>query len=687
MGYRIAIDVGGTFTDIIVLDSDTCEIVVEKKVLSTPRKPEVGVLRGISSLAKPVRETCELVLHATTIATNALLGQIGLEPPKTALITTRGFRDVLEIGRQNRPSLYDLFFTKPRPLVPRRLRFEVDERIDARGRVLRKLNISELKRIAELLKRMSVSAVAVCFLHSYANPIHEQEAKRVLSQHLRREFICTSHEVCPEPREFERMSTTVINAMLMPIVSRYLTALERGLREAGVRSKLLVMQSHGGLASCERVANLPVSLIESGPAAGVMAAAWLAELLGIERVISFDMGGTTAKASTVVDGKPAIVTEYEVGAELHHGRIVKGSGYPVKFPFVDLAEVSAGGGTVIWVDEAGGLRVGPRGAGADPGPACYGRGGPPTITDAHLVLGRLNELLLGGEMKIHKELALKALKKLADSLNLDVIDIALGALKLVDLAMSRAIRLVTIERGLDPREFTLVAFGGAGPMHACELAEELGIRRVVVPRAPGLFSAVGLLVSDVKVVVSESARVLVDEADPEELEERYRRLERRALNILRREEVKGDVCLRRLADMRYAMQGYELLVEVPRPVPSDMRTLSELFHLKHETTYGYSMRDEPVEIVVLRVEATVRARGLRPRRIKSRLHRPAPVERRSVFFGDQEETCPVFRREQLAPGVVVPGPAIIEEYSATTVVPAGWEVRVDAFGNLVIERC
>ncbi len=400
----VAVDVGGTFTDFVILRNDGT--IYSIKVLSTPRSPEVAVLEGLRRIREPISE----VLHATTIGTNTLLGQVGLEiPPKVALFTTKGFRDIVEIGRQNRPRLYDLFFDKPRPLVPRELRFEVEERVLADGTVAKQVDPREVEEYAVKARSMGVVSVAVSYLHSYINPANEEVTGDVLRKYFK--YVSLSSKIAPEPREYERTSTTVVNAALMPIVSEYIARFSEGLKELGI-SKFYIMSSAGGLVDANEAVERPVQLIESGPpAAGAVAAAEFSKLIGVENVIGFDMGGTTAKASSILRHEPEVTTEYEVGGEVHHGRLVKGSGYPVRFPFIDLAEVSSGGGTIIWRDEAGALRVGPISAGgADPGgPICYGRGGgkEPTLTDANVVLGRIGDYLLGGEMRLDRDAALR----------------------------------------------------------------------------------------------------------------------------------------------------------------------------------------------------------------------------------------------------------------------------------------
>lgn len=651
----VAVDVGGTFTDFVYVRSDGS--IGFLKIPSTPRSPEVAVIEGLRHLGY-----FDEVVHASTIATNALRGQVGLELPRVALVTTRGFRDVIEIGRQNRPRLYDLFFEKPRPLVPRWLRFEVSERVDWRGVIVKPLDPSEVEAIGLRLRELGVESVAVAFLHSYANPSHEVLAGEILARYAR--FVSLSHRVTPEPREYERFSTTVVNATLMPIVSRYLSKLMEGLVELGVKT-LHVMSSSGGLVDVGEAIERPVQLVEGGPAAGVVASAELARMLGLPNVISFDMGGTTAKAGTVVNYEFEVTSEYEVGGESHHGRIVKGSGYPVRFPFIDLAEVSAGGGTIIWRDEAGALRVGPISAGADPGPVCYGRGGvEPTITDANLALGRIGDYVLGGAMKLDREAALKALSRLGDPY-----EVALEALRLANLEMARAIRLVTVERGLDPADFTLVAFGGAGPQHAMEIAEELGIRSVVVPPHPGLFSALGLLLAD--------WRFEARKAYPGDLESTYQELEARLA-----EKLKHVDYYVRYADVRYEGQGWELTVPVGRP--ASLEDVRRAFEDKHLATYGFKL-ERGIEVVVARVFA-VRRRP-KPRISTPRVSGELKAKGyRRVHLGDDWATIPVYWRDDIPLNAVIEGPAIVEEYDSTTYIPGGWRAMVGSLGELRITR-
>lgn len=636
MKCKVAIDIGGTFTDFIIL-SEVGEVSTIK-FLTNPRNPGEVIQNVIKGLNCEVEE----VVHATTLATNALLGQENLNIPRTALLTTKGFRDVIEIGRQNRPRLYDLYFEKPKQIVPRELRIEVDERVNADGEILKEVDEIEVE---EKVSKIKAEAVAVSYLHSYINPHNELKTKEVLKKYFK--YISISSEVAPEPREYERTSTTVINAALMPIVSSYLENIQSSLPT----DNFYIMSSSGGLVDINEALNKSVQLIESGPAAGVIASA---SFLPEENLISFDMGGTTAKAGVVINGKFEITSEYEVGGEVHHGRVVKGSGYPIRFPFVELAEVSAGGGTIIWRDEANALRVGPISAGADPGPICYNKGGnKPTITDANLVLGRLGEELLGGNMKLYKEKALEGLSRLGDPYEVSKV-----ALDLVNLEMARAIRLVTVERGLDPSNFSLIAFGGAGPQHALYLADEIGIKRVIIPPYPGLFSALGLLLADWRFEARKSY--------PKDLERDFKELENKLIEKLK----KVDYFIR-YADVRYKGQGWELTIQVPENV----NEIRKVFEDKHLATYGFVMSDREIEIVTIRVFAI--RRRVTPKISPTFGNENKPKEIRKVLIEDDWVNTEVYVREKLPKGFEIRGPAIIEEYSSTIVVKPGWKALVD----------
>lgn len=673
---RIGIDVGGTFTDLVAIEAWTGRIVT-RKVPSTPREPHSAVIAAVTSLLQeyPERPTIEFLGHSTTIATNALLGQIGLELPSVALVTTEGFRDVIEIGRQNRSELYNLFVERPRPLVAREDRLTVRERIDYRGRVLEALDHGAIAAVCDKLRERDVSAVAICLLHSYANDTHERLLADALTAALPRARIARSSEVDREYREYERCSTTVVNAALAPIVETYLDRLTAELRALEIAAPLFVMRSDGGMASVHHVAARAAALIESGPASGAIAAAALSRRSGTQRVLSFDMGGTTAKAATIVDGTAQVAYEFEAAGTTHSGRPVKGSGYPVRFPFVDLAEVSAGGGTVAWIDDAGALRVGPVSAGADPGPACYGRSDRPTVTDADVTLGRLNPVaLLNGDFPIDAMRARRAIEPLAARLGITVEATAAGVLALVDDAMAKALRIVTIERGLDPRDFTLVAFGGGGPLHACAVAEALEIDRIVIPHHPGLFSAFGLL--DAELTISEVLPILsdADSLDTADLQRAFQQSEDRARSSLIEQGVHPQtLAFHRQCDARYRGQSFELTVDFE----ASPATLARRFHDAHRARYGYDAREEAVEIVNARLNAA--GKVTRAHASASFVHRRsqdnARNERRAWIDGAFIDV-PVFARDGLKDGAEYDGPAIVEEYDSTTYVPKAWSLRV-----------
>jgi N-methylhydantoinase A len=682
----VAVDVGGTFTDLVAVDEEGGEI-YKVKVRSTPRNPEEGFLEAMKKLLSEnrlVSSKVKLIIHVNTIGTNLFRGQLGLRIPTAALITTRGFRDIIEIGRQNRPELYNIFYRKPDPLVKKELRFEVEERVDSCGRILKRVDAAELSKVASLLKKYGVETVAVCFLNSYINSSNEEAAKQYLRGYINIP-IFTSHEVNPEHREYERMSTTVVNAILAPVVARYLEAVREGLSTLRINAPLQIMSSSGGIVDVEEVIRRPICSIESGPAAGVIGSAELAKILGFRNVISLDMGGTTAKTGAIVDGSPMYVPEIEVGGRVHMGRIVKGSGYPVRYPSIDLAEVSAGGGTIIDVDAAGALRVGPMSAGSDPGPACYGLGGrEPTITDANLLLGRL-EHLLEGEFKLSKELAYTALQPIAERAGMSVQEAAWSALTIVNLQMARAVHIVSLERGYDPSDFVLIAFGGAGPMHAVELAMQIGISTIVIPPSPGLFSSIGLLMTDMNYTYVKGLLKVLEIGDEEMLEKIFQGMEREALSQLRQRGIDvKDVRIRRSIDVRYYGQGYELEVNVNSPI--SIVDVVRAFEEKHEKVYGYRHAGERVEMTALRIAVTIPRRKMSIHHLSIATSRERKVKHRRVFFEDGWHDTPVYQREALKIGEKINGPAVIEEYDSTTVLPPAWQLRVHETGCMVIER-
>jgi len=674
--FRVGIDIGGTFTDLVYFDEVSKEFAVVK-VSTTPKKPAEGALNAIKTAGIGL-DNVHMLVHATTLGTNMFLGQEGLNPPKLALITTKGFRDVVEIGRQRRAELYNLFFEKPKPIVLRRDRYEVEERINAKGEVITPLNEEELRKIAKEIRKKRYEIVVVSFLHSYRNPIHEVKAKEILLEECPNIEVITSHEIDPEYKEYERTSTTIVNAFLKPMMSKYLEDLLTTLRRDGFKGKFFVMQSSGGISTIDYAVKKPAAFVESGPAAGAIAVAYYSKITGDSNVIGFDMGGTTAKASTVVNHEPTITTEYEIGGKVHAGRLVKGSGYPVRFPFIDLAEVSAGGGTIAWIDEGGALRVGPISAGADPGPVCYGKGNTkPTITDANLVLGRLSEELSGGLLKLRKDLAMEAIAKLADELGMGLEETAFGITRLANTVMAKALRIVTVERGYDPRDFTMFVFGGAGALHGIELAEELNVKSVLIPQHAGVFSALGLLLSDYRVDKVRGVLKSAEEVNEEEIEKLYDELVKSAVNDVAIEN--ADVKVIRQVDMRYRGQAYEITVPW-----LGVEGSVEAFHEKHEALYGFRS-DDVVEIVNLRVTAI----GIVPKpEIKAeemKEYTPKPDYYREVYFDGWVNT-PIYQRNKLKAGARIDGPAVIEDYDTTIVILPDYTAVVDCYRNIRIVR-
>jgi N-methylhydantoinase A len=691
--FRVGIDVGGTFTDLVAVDRYSGEVLTHK-VPSTPRAPDRAVIEALTAL-RARYETApvfEFLGHSTTIATNALLGQLGLELPRVALVTTQGFCDVLEIGRQNRSEVYNLFVERPRPLVARDDRLAVRERIDYLGNVLVPLEDESVERVCNELRRRGVAAVAICLLHSYVNDAHERALASAIESRLPGVRVTRSSDVDPQYREYERCSTTVVNAVLTPIVERYLKRLVDGLLSNQIEAPLYVMRSDGGLEAAKHVLSRPAAIIESGPAGGAIATAALGRRIAADRLLSFDMGGTTAKAGTIIDGVAQVAGEFEAAGRTHSGRAVKGSGYPVRFPFVDLAEVSAGGGTIAWLDDAGSLRVGPLSAGADPGPACYGRSDRATVTDANVVLGRLNPRhLLGGTFPIDASRARASIERLARALDIDVESTARGIVRLVDDAMAKVLRIVTIERGLDPRDFTLVAFGGGGPLHACALADELGIERIVVPANPGLFSAIGLLEAELHFDEIRSVLQRIEELEPAIEERAFAACERRAHAALVEQGAEpATISFRREYDARYRGQSFELSTPYDRAPAS----VAGHFHHAHRARYGYDVPAEIVEVVNARVTAT--GRVLRQAQGESGDARDesgdarrdagdalkASLGHRRVWIDDAYVETPVFERERLGGGVALEGPAIVEAYDSTAYAAPGWLLTAD--GDLLV---
>jgi len=666
---RIAIDTGGTFTDCVYVRGARLEIL---KVFSTPTNPARAIAQAVGgivggtgvSLALSEVEGPVSLLHGTTVGTNALLERRGA---RIALVTTAGFEDVLVIGRQARPRLYDFFVTRPEPLAPAARRLGVRERVGPGGRVLLRLTPAELRRVRRAVARARPQAVAVCLLFSFANPAHERRVARAL-----RGLglpVSVSHEILPEFREYERSSTVAVNAYLAPLVGRYLGEVERVV---GARGGVSVMQSSGGAISARVAAAQPVRTLLSGPAGGVVGARAMAQLGGVERVISFDMGGTSTDVALLDSGELATTNEGSVG------------GVPVAVPMLDIHSVGAGGGSIAWFDRGGALRVGPQSAGADPGPICYGRGRQPTVTDAHLILGRLDpEQFLGGQWRLDARRPRQLMERAVAGRGFRSVEqFAAGILAVANSTMERALRVISVERGYDPREYTLAAFGGAGGLHACDLAAALRISQVLVPKFPGALSALGILLSDVVKDYSRTLLVPVDAAARARLEREFRRLEAQARADLRREGfAPARQRLERLLDLRYRGQAYELALPYARD-------FVRAFHQAHARRYGYADPARSLEVVNVRLRAVgvTEKPALRRARVAGSSPRAARFKRAPVWFDGRRLATDFYIRERLRPGARLRGPAVVAEYSATTVLPPGWRLRVDAYENMVLER-
>ena len=693
MAYRLGVDIGGTFTDATLIDEDGGSVFCAK-VPSTPAAPADGFMSAVERILETNRvEPAQVsyIVHGTTVATNAI---IEAKTAPTAFLTTAGFRDMLEIARQTRPSLYDLHFEKTPPLVPRRLSFGIPERMGADGEVLVPLDESAVVRVAAELRRTQVEAVAVCLLHSYANPDHEKRVGAILRRDLPAAAVSLSSSVAPEFREYMRASTTVINACIQPVVGRYLAAIEAGLKELGLNAGLLVMQSGGGVFSAASAARKPVFMVESGPAAGVIGAAHLGSTCAYGDIISFDMGGTTAKLGLIRNGQPQITKDYEVGTSAHSAGGGRGQGYPIRTPVVDLVEIGAGGGSVAWVDSGGGLRVGPHSAGADPGPACYGQGGEaPTITDANAVLGRLDpDYFLGGEIRLDIGAARRAVEEhCSRPLGMEVVEAAHGIVEIANAAMVNALRLVSVQKGYDPRDFALVAFGGSGPVHANRLAQLAQIPTAVIPSSPGTASALGLLLTDLEHDYAGSVLERVETLDPGAVERLCRSLEEQGQQALESEGVeKGARRMVRLAELRYVGQSYELTVPMTTALLGEeaKKAMLARFHDAHERAYGFKAEGEPVELVHVRVRAIGRMARPESRRMQGPVGTLEEARRseRPVYFAAAGGfvDCSIFDRPLLGRGAVVNGPAVIEEVDSTTVVEPGYAAQVDPLGPLVL---
>ena len=693
---RIGFDIGGTFTDVIIRGDDgrifTC------KVLSILDRVGEDVASAVRPLAR--REKIENFVHGTTVASNAVIEGT---TARTALITTRGFRDELEMRGQRRPNIYDVNWERMPALIPRSLRLEVNERILGNGSVEQPLDLDQARATIEQLSAQQVEAIAVCLINSYLNPVHERQLARLLAELAPRTVVCLSSDIHPEIKEYDRASTTAINASLIPVVDRYLNRLEQTL--SPLSNRILVMQSNGGIMSAQAARRRPAYIIESGPAAGVLAAARLAAECGLGKVLSLDMGGTTVKACLIEDGKPLEKPGGEIGAGVNATRLFGGGGHVVRVPSIDIVEAGAGGGSIAWLDDSGALRVGPRSAGAEPGPVCYGQGGTePTVTDANVVLGYMNPNAIAGlTLEIHRDAAAAAIERqLAAPLRLNLLEVAHGITQVANSAMTRVLRAVTTERGRDPRGFTLVAFGGAGPIHAAALADNMGISRLIVPLYPGLFSALGLLLADYRHDYIAAIAAPLTSVRTDEIMARYEQLKDRARSEMIAEGVDPSaIRFEQHVDLKYGYQMYEMTLPFPDEVDSSnlLAALARLFTDAHNQAYGY-YRNDPIELMSIRLRALASAASLSFAELADRYSQSseavtasagAPViekgreeGEREAFFGPAHGVLSTPLRSRFGLTNPEQGPVIIEEPDTTIVVPPNWTVQRDRFANLIL---
>jgi N-methylhydantoinase A len=684
--YRVTVDTGGTFSDFVFFNEDTGAISITK-VPSTPSEPFQAVLNGVKELvdngvnARDISFFC----HGTTVGTNALLEEKGA---KTGLLVTQGFRGIYEVMEQTRgygPATYDLFFEKPRLLAPPYLTEEIPERVDFRGNALKPIEMEPSREAVKRLKKKGVQSVAVCFLFSFLNPDHELKIKEIFAAEFPEATLSLSCEVLPQIREFYRMSTTVINAYIAPVMANYISRLENRLKELGVMTpKLYIMQSNGGVSTFEGSTKKPVATVLSGPAGGVIASMGTCERIGVNNIITFDMGGTSCDVALIHQSHPVITTQGKINQR------------PISLPMLDIHTVSAGGGTIARIDVVGGLQVGPHSAGADPGPVSYNRGGEEiTVTDANIVTGVLDpDHFLGGRMKLDKAKAEKILEeKIAKPLGLSRLEAADGILDIINVKMEEAIKAVSSQRGYDIRDFTLVAFGGGGPMHAGRIAIDLGIPSVLIPLTPGVHSALGLLMSDVKHDYVRSKLAGLDELDLDEVNQLFAELIDRASAELRSEGFRdNEINLEPFLDLRYAGQGYELTVPSPMPPlkPADLKLMRERFDAQHELASGHKAETEPVELVSLRLISygLVPQAKLSPSKAMGRKVNEARSGERKVYFGKQHGMlhCQIYTRDLLEPGHRISGPAIVEQLDTTTVIHPEQEAAVDEYKNLIVRE-
>lgn len=681
MNYKIGVDVGGTFTDVCLFDQDTGEIKVHK-LPSTPHDPSVAIADGILQIMERENITPESVAylaHGTTVATNATLERKGC---KTAILTTKGFRDLMELARQTRPSLYDVQADKPVPLVRKRLRKEVDERMLYTGDVLKPVDEEQVAQVVDELKAMGVESYAVCLLHAYINPAHEKQVERIIKERHPEAYVSISSDILPEYREYERMSTTTLNSYIGPIVGRYATNFKKRVKDMGLQLTPYINQSNGGLMSIETTYDQPIRTALSGPAAGVAGANYVAKLAGVKNFITFDMGGTSTDVSLIENNVPKLTTTKAI------------ADFPVRVPMTDVTAVGAGGGSIAWVDSGGMLKVGPESAGAVPGPISYMKGGTvPTVTDANVVLHRLNpEYILGGRMKIDEKAAYDAIEaQLSPALDMTPTDVARGIVTVVNSNMARAIRIVSVERGYDPREFVLMAFGGAGALHAASVGKDLGMHKVMIPSNPGILCAVGLLASDIRSDYVKTCLLNLTPDNLDKINEFFQSMNDEATTWLDTEGIPQDKrSIVKRVDLRYAGQNFELTVDVTEDVIDEaaIARIFDQFSQQHKREYGFVRENKVLQIVNCRVAALgkVSTIQLKEQPYGGENAEKAIIGQRDVYFEETQGYVPttVYNRDLLENGNVFAGPAIIEQMDATIVVPPGHTAQIDPYLNIMI---
>lgn len=681
MGYRLSVDVGGTFTDIVLFDEENKKIHTTKEP-STPHDQSEGLIRGIQKIcAQTGVDPSEITyfIHGTTVATNALLERKGA---KTALVTTKGFKDVFEIGRQTRPDLYNFWASRPKPPVPRYMVFEADERVLYNGKVEKALVMDEAKRIARAIAAQGVESVAVCFINSYKNPQNEKLMKLALEEELPGVALSISCEVLPEIKEYERTCTTAVNAYLMPKVEKYIDNLLIRKDEVGVTPRLHVMQSNGGIMSAEMASQRSVHTVFSGPAGGVLGAAYVSKLLNEKNIITLDMGGTSTDIVLIEDGQIRLTTEGEIGC------------FPIKVPMIEMNTIGTGGGSIAWIDMGGTMRLGPQSAGAMPGPACYGQGGTdPTVTDANLLLGRLcPTAFLGGEKPLYPELSYKAIEeKIAKPLSITPTDAAKGILSLANAFMCGGVKVASTQKGYDLREFSLVSFGGAGALHTARIARDLNMRKTIVPLNPGNFSAIGAELAHVRYDFVRTHVEPIKQMTLSTYNDLFSEMRAEAEKAMCEEGFSTDqIVYMGKADVRYAGQSWELSIDVPVSckTENDFNVISEAFESRHEKTYGYRVDHDEILIVNLRLAAMglMKELELEKKPIEPNCAESAIKGKRKVLFEDDFIEINVYDREKLKPGCMMKGPAIIEEYASTCVLYPGDKASIDEYSNIIIER-